>query len=498
MLPPTPRRAPRGAPTTLLHALAALACAALAACATPAAAPIDVQQGLVLQDVTVVDTRTGQLQPRMNVVVQAGRISAVTPAPVRATGTAQAVQASGQFVVPGYLDMHTHALPRAAVQPTLWPLLVAHGITGVREMAGSAELIQAARALNAQSAAGRVLAPEIVGVAGALFAGAPNEAAAAAQVRQNKAMGADFVKAIAGSREATLAMLAEARAQGLPVAGHMPLFVTAGEVAEAGWRSIEHLGAGMGVMLDCAADPGAIRQAIARGEGARPPFTPQVIMSPMLFRALDAPFYQQILQSYDASKCAGIASTFAQRGTWQVPTLIRVRTMMYSDAPLHRNHPDLVYVDKATRTQWDDLARQYERMPAAAADTFRAFYGLQKKLMPVFKQAGVKMLAGTDYGGIWVIPGASLQQEFAELAEAGLAPLDILQMATLNAAEFLGRTGSQGTVEAGKRADLVLLGANPLADVAHLGRITGVVLQGRYLDAAQLQRLKAEAADAVR
>lgn len=477
------------------------AAALLAACSTPEPAPLDVATGLVLRNATVVDTRTGQLAAGMNVIVNDGRIVAVTSQPVRAAAGVQNVDATGRFVVPGYQDMHTHALPRGLRQPSVWPLFVAHGITGVREMAGGPELIRAARALNTESAAGRVVAPEIVAVPGPLFVGAPNAAAATALVGQNKAMGADFVKVVAGSREASLAMLQAARAQQLPVAGHMPLTVSTEEASTAGLTAIEHLGAGLGLMLDCTPNAAAIRQSVlqAAAAGGHSHLTPEAIQSPMLSRASEAPFYRQVMAAYDPARCLALARHTAAAGTWQVPTLIRLHTMMNSDARVYRDNPALVYVDAATRTLWEGLAQRYaQQVPADAAKTFRDFYELQKKALPLFKQAGVKMLAGTDYGGIWVTPGASLQQEFAELASAGLTPLDVLQMTTLNAAEFLGRSNRMGTVEAGKDADLVILGANPITDVAHLARIDGVVLNGRHFSAQDLQRMKDEAAAAVR
>lgn len=101
------------------------------------------------------------------------------------------------------------------------------------------------------------------------------------------------------------------------------------------------------------------------------------------------------------------------------------------------------------------------------------------------------MLAGSDAcGAVWEIPGYALHQEFDLLAEAGLAPLRILQMTTLNGAEFLGTTASMGTVEVGKNADLVLLGANPVEDAAHLHDVAGVVRAGRYHSAAELDGIK--------
>jgi imidazolonepropionase-like amidohydrolase len=113
------------------------------------------------------------------------------------------------------------------------------------------------------------------------------------------------------------------------------------------------------------------------------------------------------------------------------------------------------------------------------------------------KRSGVKMLAGSDLGGIWVIPGVSLHQEFRELAASGLSPLEVLQTTTLNAAEFLRREATMGSVEAGKNADLVLLDANPIDDVANLGKISAVISRGKYFSRAALEMMKSEVAEAL-
>jgi imidazolonepropionase-like amidohydrolase len=103
------------------------------------------------------------------------------------------------------------------------------------------------------------------------------------------------------------------------------------------------------------------------------------------------------------------------------------------------------------------------------------------------------MLAGSDLGG-WLIHGFSLHQEFHEPVAAGLSPLEILQMTTLNAAEFLGRQSTLGAVEEGKSANLVVLNANPLETVSNLDRISAVLLKGRYFSESALEQLKREAA----
>lgn len=123
-------------------------------------------------------------------------------------------------------------------------------------------------------------------------------------------------------------------------------------------------------------------------------------------------------------------------------------------------------------------------------------YELTKKATLLMKRNGVKMMAGSDAGraSTWVIPGFGLQEDFRELAAAGLSGLEILQMATLNPAEFLGRQSTMGTVDEGKKADLVLLDANPVDNPAHLGKIWAVFLKGRHYASTDLDKLKAEVA----
>lgn len=470
--------------------------AGLAGCATQQSQTVT--QGTVIRNATVVNTRDGSLSRNMAVILANGKIVRIEASDrVRIGGSAIEVDAAGKYLVPGFLDMHTHTMPAADSPAAPWPLLIAHGITGVREMAGSPALIARSRQLNADSAAGRVVAPEVLQMPGTLLVGVGTAEQGVQQVRQQKAMGADFVKLVSASRDGALAVLAEAKAQQLTVAGHLPPGLGAAVAADAGWHSVEHLGSGMGILLDCAADGEQTRAALMRGEGAPPVFTPSFITSPMLFRERDAPFYQRVMDNYSADKCRSLAQTFVRDGTWHVPTLNRLRTSEFSNDPLYRRDPNLAWVDKGTRAQWEQLAAQYDaKLPASAQATFRSYYGLQQKAVKLLKNSGVKMLAGSDYGGIWGIAGYSLHQEFRELAAAGLTPLDILQMTTLNGAQFLHREDSMGTVEAGKNADLVLLDANPVADAANLDGIAGVFLKGRYFPRPDLERMKREVAQA--
>lgn len=457
--------------------------------------PLDVSSGTVIQHVTVVNTRDGSLAKDMSVIVDGGRIQTVTGGAVRIGGTATAIDASGKYLVPGFLDMHVHSMENADISPNDWPMMIASGITGVRQMSGSADIIARTRRLNADSAAGRVDAPEIVQVPGTIFGGqAIDEAGARAFVQTQKAAGSDFVKMVAGNRAALTGLFDEAKKISQTVSGHLPTTISASELSAMGMRSIEHLGGAYGVLLDCSTDEATLRPAIL----ALPPI-PLGFGGPTSPRVSDSnafePFYRAIQASYSEDKCKALAATFVKNNTWQVPTLIRVRTMAFSADAAYRTDPNLAYVGKTTRALWSQLSTMFETTvrPSAAA-SLQQFYALQLRATLLFKRQGVKMLAGTDTGGIWVIPGISLHQEFHELASAGLTPLEVLQSTTLNGAEFLGRQATMGTVDAGKRGDLVLLDANPIDDVANLDRIAGVMLGGKYFAKAALDQMKADVA----
>jgi len=126
----------------------------------------------------------------------------------------------------------------------------------------------------------------------------------------------------------------------------------------------------------------------------------------------------------------------------------------------------------------------------------KKFWALQLRLTKLLDDAGAPMMTGTDSGGVghWEISGVALHQEIDLLHQAGLKPLAILQMTTVNGAKFLHRDDRMGTVAVGKNADLVLLDANPVASAANLHRVNAVVRSGNYYGKEALERLKQDAA----
>jgi hypothetical protein len=308
------------------------------------------------------------------------------------------------------------------------------------------------------------------------------------------------------SPDVFFAVATECKRLGIRFIGHLSPTVSPRDAAAAGMKSIEHLGARDSVLLGCSSDEAALRPAFVPipprpSAGGPVPIAiieksvanPTLTTSPAEFAR-----YQRVVDTFDEAKARELATHFVAFGTWHVPTLIRVRTMAIGDDPQYRNDPNLRYVPAQTKAMWEDVSQTFaEKIPPAARESLKALYAANAKLTRVFKDAGVSMMAGSDLGGGFVVPGFGLHQEFDLLAAAGLSPLDVLQMTTLNGAKFLGREATMGSVAAGKDANLVLLDANPIASVQNLHRIAGVVRGGTYYSADALAAMKQKTADRV-
>ncbi len=468
-----------------------------------------VHSGLFLNDVTIIDTHDGKLTSRMTIILEDGKITQIVPfGSVVAGDNAQSIEAHGKFVVPGYWEMHGHPFNQPNLEDSL-ALMLANGITGIRQMAGSPELLQRRKDGKLVPTAD---SPELLALPGDLLlrnnAGTPQDAIA--EVQKQKRQGADFIKTIDVTPEAFFASLEEAKRQGLPYAGHLSPGVSATKASEEGMHAIEHLGAGEQILVQCSTDESAVREAIAR---LPPPPSPVLVSSagvmnqkialaaPVLAASLSdssyVPRVQHLIDTFSEAKCSNVAEVFLAHHTWQVPTLIRLRTSAFASDPAYSASTNLRYASPATRQLFEAVAERYSsKLPPASQETLHRMFALQSKITKLFDQAGVKMLAGSDFGGsVWEIAGFSLHQEFDLLAQAGLSPLTILQMTTLLGAEFFNRQTTDGSVEEGKNANLVLLDDNPVEDARNLHKISAVIRGGTYYSHDALETLKQKAAE---
>jgi hypothetical protein len=459
---------------------------------------------VVLRGATVVDTRDGSLAPAMDITVADGRIANITPTTPLPDDQAGVIDATGSYVVPGFLDMHAHPLgpkdPSGALE-----LMLANGITGFRQMAGSAKLLARRRSGTLPLPAD---APALLSMPGDVLTplNAGSEDAAVAAVRRQQVIGADFIKVGYVTPRVFFAAQAEAVRLGIPIVGHLPVGIDVVAASRGGMKSIEHLGPGVEILAACSTDEQEILTMLAAAPPAlkAPPFkipfgsriaaplVRKMVINPALrTNETAARVLRQAVDTFSEHKALSLAAVFVADGTWQVPTLIRKRTSEMSDAPEYRKDPNLRYVAEPTLETWREASDRFAALPAPVRETLRDAYALLLRLTKLFDEAGVKILAGSDSCGAgWEIPGFALHQEFDQLTEAGLSPLRVLQTTTLDAAEFLGAAGSRGTVEVGKNADLVLLGANPVEHTDSLHAIRGVMKAGRYYSHDDLEAIK--------
>lgn len=462
---------------------------------------------LLLAGVTVVDPATGTLTPGQEVLITKGLIVRVGAPLTLADNDVQRIDAAGKFLVPGFNDMHAHPLGAEDPSGDL-ALMLANGVTGFRQMSGSDAML----AERKESKLPITLdAPAALVLPGSLLT--PMNASKPDQVRETirdeKARGADFIKAGLVSGPVLFAALDEGKKAGIPVVGHVPAGVSVVEAAQKGMRAIEHLGPANGLLIACAKDGDTIL-ADVRAKTKFPTMPaikshiPEKLAEWALLKRVVNPAaadheaggvapMRAALGSFDEPTCRAAMRKLKAAGNWQVPTLIRLKAIYFADDPAFAREPNLRFVSPETVKTWKEVAADFARIyPAADRSTMRQGYAANMRLVKLLDEEGVPMLAGSDAsGGGWEVPGFALHQEFDELAKAGLSPLRILQMTTSDAATFLGRTTTMGSVAPGKIADLVLLDGDPTKDSANLHRIAGVVRAGHYRDRKNLDALLA-------
>jgi imidazolonepropionase-like amidohydrolase len=468
-------------------------------------APSAFAQSLVLNGVNIVDTRTGKLTRNQSVAIDGGKIAQIARAgTIKAGAGTKVIDARGKYLVPGYLDMHVHSFnapdPTASLE-----LMLANGVTGVRQMSGSPELLQKRRD-------GRLIlpkdGPELLAMPGTVLTGANagTPEAAVAEVDRQKQMGADFIKVIDVKPDPFFAALAESKKLGLVFDGHLQPTAAVEKAADEGMSAIEHLGPRESVLLGCSTDEDALRRVIAATPPRAPPSAGGPAPAEIALRATTNPIMatdpiafdvmKRVAATYSEEKCRALAKRFVKDGTWMTPTLIRLRTMEFGDDPNYRHDPNLRYVPPKTRQLWEEMAQQFPQVitPDRRA-MLKQFWALQLRFTKLLEDSGVAMMTGTDSGGAghWEISGFALHHEIDLMRQASLKPLTILQMTTLNGAKFLHREDRMGSVATGKDANLVLLEANPVTSAANLHRITAVVRSTNYYDKPALERLKQDA-----
>jgi len=430
---------------------AGLAALALLAGSLAGIAPAAGQSGAVaFVGANVIPMDGDRVLAGQTVVVRDGRIAALGPdARTEVPAGATRIDARGKYLIPGLAEMHGHVPAVGAAGPRFAEdvlfLYVAAGATTVRGMQGHPSQLELRRRVQS----GDLIGPRLFLSSPPLSGNNVADAATAERlVREHKAAGYDLLKVHEGlSKEAYAAIARTAREVGLPFGGHVSDIVgLEGALAER-QSTIDHVDNYVLAML-----PG---NAAALASNA------------------------------DAARIPALARATREAGVAVVPTMALWEVILgRHDPAAMKDRAELRYMPAAMVQNWVTQvgSRRAQVDPAEAAREVE----LRRLMLKELSDAGVRILMGTDAPQLFSVPGFSLDRELVSMAGAGMTPYQILRSGTVAVAEHLGLAAESGTIAVGKRADLVLLDANPLADIANVQKRAGVMVNGRWLGAAEI------------
>ena len=447
----------------------------LVACTTNLKLP-KVDADLFIQQVNIVDVVKGEIIPNQSVAIQDDKIIGIYKETIQPSSGAKIINGNGQYLIPGLWDMHTHYYWNHTFSS---PLLIANGVTGIREMWGEMDSI---KMIRQQTANGNMVAPDIY-AAGNIIDGTPpiwpgsagvkNVKEAEKEVENQIASGVDFLKVYSLLKKDTYHAIAnKSKATNIPFAGHIPDDVTVWEAIAANQQSIEHM---YGILRACSADP----DSLAKFTG---------------YQRYSAARTNLLVDAYDQQIFDSLANVLANSNTWLSPTLAVLKNTAELDDTTKMEDPRMAYMPTYIHYMWNpknDFRFQYSTPDIFQANQRR--YKLEEELVGKFAKADVNIIAGTDYSNPFCFPGFSLHDELGLLVEGGMSNAQALKAATYNPAVFMKKEQTQGQVAVGQLASLVLLKDNPLKDISHTKNIQGVFLRGQYFDRVQLDAMLAEA-----
>ena len=449
---------------------------------------------LALTHVIVINPSETSPSPDTTVLIAKDRIVEVGPSKiVKVPPGALIVDASGKFLIPALWDMHVHT-DNAERD---FPMFVANGVLGVRNMAGIAKDVFRWRD---ETASGKIIGPQIV-AAGPLIDGPEpahpehaisvrNAVEGKQAVQSLKAMGADFVKVYDGvPRDAYFAIADESKKVGLPFVGHVPGSIRVVEASNAGQHSLEHGAYWAGgstyeneAIKQETSGPDVMEEAKRTGNFS---LIPEDI----------AKKGNALLDHLSHERLTELYRTFVKNGTYLTPTLVVQRTRVFVDEISKQPDPRRRYITTAEQEAWkpeNDMFSKYRTSGYIAYQ--KREYEQTLKAIKLAQQLGVQLLAGTDVVAPYTYPGFSVHDELGLLVEAGLTPLQSLQTATVNPAQFLG-IKDMGTIAPGMKANLVLLDADPSENIANTKKISSVIMRGTLYTRNQLDGLLKKSAE---
>jgi imidazolonepropionase-like amidohydrolase len=410
------------------------------------------------------------------VVVSDGTITAIGDASrIKVPSGAQVVDGRGKFLIPGLTDMHVHLFsddefPDALAEDE-FRVMIAYGVTTIRLMIGTPEQL----VLREKSAKGEILAPAIYAASPHLTGKKqPNcylvttEAEARAAVAKSKQDGYDFIKVTTFlAPEVYEAIVDEAKKQNIRVVGHADSRSVGLQRALKARQQIEHLDSYLEALLpETAPVKGSVSDIY--------------VYNPKNWESIDY---------LDEKKIPEIARLTVAANPFVTPTL-HLFKFTFGKGRTEESflaQPDIRFYPPKVVEIWTRVSKRY-LSTAAPVEKREKYIAIRNKIVKAIYDAGGKIMAGSDTPEWLMLYGHTLHLELIDLRDAGLSNYAALETATKNPALFLGRLDQTGTIEKGKRGDLVLLEANPLEDIANTQKRAGVMLKGQYFTQAELNR----------
>lgn len=417
----------------------------------------------LITNVNIVDIKTGEIFKNKTIAIDNNHITAIYDKEILGSDSTLIIDGRGKYLIPGLWDMHAHY---KWSHVDLDPLLIANGITGVREMWGD---MPAFVEIPKRSQQEGLVSPYIYlsgdlidgdppsFPAGCIVVTTPDEAINAVHKQLDKNV--DFIKVYSSlSEECFMAIAKEARKNNIPFAGHVPYRISIFKAIEAGMASSEHL---YGFLNVCS--------------------------------TIDSS-NEALLSTFSEKRFDSICSVLAKSNLWLCPTLTVNRAMSYLNDSIFINDNRKEYLPAYVLEIWKQKLNPYSISQIDNfANSSRGRYLFELSLIGKMNSKGVKFIAGTDFPNPYVFPGFSLHDELLLMVKGGMPTLEALRSATINPAIFMNKTDDFGSVEVGKLASLVLLNKNPLENIENTKTIETVFVGGKIYSRKALDLMLEEA-----
>ncbi|HEY0049479.1 MAG TPA: amidohydrolase family protein [Pyrinomonadaceae bacterium] len=396
---------------------------------------------------------------------------------VKIPAGAQIIDARGKYLIPGLVDMHTHLLsdgddyPNSIAEDEL-RVMVANGVTTIRFMIGTPEQL----VLRRKSASGEIVAPTIYSASphltgkeqGNNFVVNTAEEAREA-VRKSKAAGYDFIKITTFIKaEVYEAAVDEAAKQNIRVVGHADARFVGVQRAFKAKQQIEHL-------------DGYMEAIVADNAPSKDSISDLYIYNPKNWESLDY---------VDEKKIAQVAKQTVAANPFVDPTQHFMKNtfgLPRSEESI-RAQPDFRFYPKKVQEGFFNFYKRSRFINQVSYEKRARWVELRNKIIKAIYDAGGKIMTGSDTPEFLWLYGFTMHREMKALSDAGLSNYAVLEAATKNPSMFFGTIEKVGTIEKGRRADLVLLDANPLENISNTEKRAGVMLKGKYYAQEEMSR----------